>query len=288
MTATRKYVTATAFRASLETRLKQIANTEQVDLQRLRRMVAFDRFLARIVQDKQTRWVLKGGYAMELRLQKARATKDIDLTIEDPKHLLYAGGALNEILREELQEQASRDLGDYFVFMIGVSMMDINAAPYGGARYPVDARLDGRTFVKFHLDIGVGDAVLEPLESIITRDWLGFAGLGSATVLILSKEQQFSEKLHAYTLPNRSIQNSRVKDLVDMALLIKQGGLDPQRIKASLDVTFMRRKTHSLPEILTPPPDQWKPVFEKLAKACGVTDDIEKTFTLLNEFMKKI
>ncbi len=61
MTATRKYVTATAFRASLETRLKQIANTEQVDLQRLCRMVAFDRFLARIVQDKQTRWVLKGS-----------------------------------------------------------------------------------------------------------------------------------------------------------------------------------------------------------------------------------
>jgi hypothetical protein len=26
----------------------------------------------------------------------------------------------------------------------------------------------------------------------------------------------------------------------------------------------------------------------KLARACGVTDDIEKTFTLLKEFMKKI
>ena len=28
--------------------------------------------------------------------------------------------------------------------------MDLDAAPYGGARYPVESRLDGRAFVKFH------------------------------------------------------------------------------------------------------------------------------------------
>ena len=39
-----------------------------------------------------------------------------------------------------------------------------------GARFPVDARLDGRTFVKFHVDLGVGDEVLEPLESVQGED----------------------------------------------------------------------------------------------------------------------
>jgi hypothetical protein len=45
------------------------------------------------------------------------------------------------------------------------------------ARFPVDARLDGRTFVTFHVDLGVGDEILEPLESVEGEDWLGFAGL---------------------------------------------------------------------------------------------------------------
>ena len=32
-------------------------------------------------------WVLKGGYAMELRVQSARTTKDLDLTLHDGTHL---------------------------------------------------------------------------------------------------------------------------------------------------------------------------------------------------------
>ena len=35
--------------------------------------------------------------------------------------------------------------------------------PFGPrSRFPIDARLDGRTFVKFHVDLGVGDDVIEP------------------------------------------------------------------------------------------------------------------------------
>jgi len=36
-------------------------------------------------------------------------------------------------------------------------MATLDRAPEGGARFPVDARLDGRTFVTFHVDLGVGD-----------------------------------------------------------------------------------------------------------------------------------
>ncbi len=43
-----KYSTGNALRAALEERLKQIAKAENTDLQRLRRWVAFDRFLARL------------------------------------------------------------------------------------------------------------------------------------------------------------------------------------------------------------------------------------------------
>ncbi len=54
---------------------------ENVDLQRVRREVAFDRFLARLSSVPDSPWVLKGGYAMELRFKKARTTKDLDFTL---------------------------------------------------------------------------------------------------------------------------------------------------------------------------------------------------------------
>jgi hypothetical protein len=288
MTIPHRYSTAKAFRVALESRLKQIANSEHIDLQRIRRLVAFDRLLARIFQSGQTHWALKGGYAMELRMKEARTTKDIDLVIEDPKKLFHPDVLLNEALREELQEQVSKDLGDYFVFMIGLSIMDIDAAPYGGARYPIDARIDGRTFVKFHLDVGLGDAVMEPLEPIKTRNWLGFAGIDPPIVELLSKEQQFAEKVHAYTLPGRAIPNSRVKDLVDIMLLIKQGGLKQKKIKEALNVVFVRRKTHSLPKYINPPPANWRSVYEKMVSDCNVDVDIDEAFKLLEDFLKTL
>ena len=48
MDEVKQYKTAGAFRTALETRLQTRAQVERTDLQRLRRQVAFDRFLARL------------------------------------------------------------------------------------------------------------------------------------------------------------------------------------------------------------------------------------------------
>ena len=75
----RQFKDATAFRASLEERLKIHARKKGMDLQRLRRQVAFDRLLARLFSGQNPPWYLKGGYAMELRIHGARTTRDVDL-----------------------------------------------------------------------------------------------------------------------------------------------------------------------------------------------------------------
>ena len=169
MTEKGKYATGAALRAALEERLKQIAKTENIELQRLRRQVAFDRFLARLFHSEDTQWVLKGGYAMELRFQVARATKDLDFTVRT----VSTQG--EDAVLGYLQETGQRDLNDFFSFRVGAPTMDLDGAPYGGSRYPVEATMAQRTFVKFHLDVGIGDVVLEPLGHIQPRDWLGFA-----------------------------------------------------------------------------------------------------------------
>src|SRR5208282_2653109 len=142
---------------------------------------------------------------------------------------------------ESLRETGKLDLLDFFTFVFGNAMQDLDAAPYGGARFPVDARLAGRTFVKFHLDVSTGDVLREPYESLSGRDWLGFAGIAAANVPAISPEEQFAEKLHAYTLPRADRENTRVKDLVDLVLLIGQTKMDTARLPQAIRETFQRR-----------------------------------------------
>jgi hypothetical protein len=162
MARPRVYSTAEAFRRALEERLKRTSQGEQIDLNDLRRQVAFDRLLARLFREERVPWTLKGGYAMELRLKGARSTVDIDLTLQRVGATTETGGDANQAIQKMLQSAADIYLGDWFEFEIGPPMMDLNAAPYGGARYPVEARMDDRTFVRFHLDAGIGDVVMQP------------------------------------------------------------------------------------------------------------------------------
>ena len=127
-----------------------------------------------------------------------------------------------------LQVAASLDLGDWFEYTIEPVMTDITAALMRGARYPVEVRMDGRVFTRFHLDAGIGDVLMHPIAIIETRGWLAFAGIGSAQVQLIAREQQVAEKVHAYSRP-RNHPNSPVKDLVDLALLIGDGDLAKHR-----------------------------------------------------------
>jgi hypothetical protein len=222
------------------------------------------------------------GYALELRFKTARSTVDIDLTVGRVRDGTDSSD-VSQVVREMLQTAASLPLGDWFEFTIGSPIMDIAAAPYGGARYPVEVRMDGRIFAKFHLDTGIGDIVIHPLEIIETRDWLAFAGIERSQVQLIAREQQFAEKIHAYTLP-RNTPNSRVKDLVDMALLIGDSTLDRQRTLNALLLTFERRATHSLPKTLDAPPSEWVAPFQDLAKECGMPSDPNIVFERVRTF----
>ncbi len=285
------YTTAAAFRRSLEDRLKAIARKETVDLQRLRRQVVFDRVLARIFQPGSTPPLpvaLKGGYAMELRIKAARATKDVDLSLRssfftsDPDR-----SGRDEMILAGLRERAALDSRDFFEFEVGESILKLDAALYGGARFPIEARVDGRVFAKFHVDVGIGDAVIEPLEAIEGRDWLKFAGIPRSSVYMISQEQQFAEKLHAYTLPRPAATNTRVRDLVDMVLLIQLGTMVNERISGGIRVTFERRNTHSLPAILAAPPMEWQKPYQRLAEECGLSGSVDEGFSILNQYLSR-
>jgi hypothetical protein len=285
MAPPRTYSSPGAFRKALEERLTKASQTDQIDLNRLRRHVSFDRLLARLFRANTPPWVLKGGYALELRFKAARSTVDIDLTVQHVPP--GAGESVTGIVRQMLQSAADIPLGDWFEYKIGLPILDLDAAPYGGARYSVEARMDGRIFARFHLDAGIGDVVMQPLEVMECRDWLGFAGIERCQVLMIPPEQQFAEKLHAYTLP-RSNPNSRVKDLVDLALLSGYGDLNSGRLLEALRLTFERRGTHLMPAELPAPPSEWRLPFQALAEECVLPPDIATVFAGVREFLEKV
>jgi len=282
MTETRRYNSGAAFRTALEERLKRIARDEGIDLQRLRRQVAFDRFLARLFQSGHPDWFLKGGYAMELRFHQARATKDLDFTVRTTP----TGD--DDAVLAILQEVGATEIGDWFTFRISEATTDLDGAPYGGARYPAEAIVAGRTFVKFHLDVGIGDIIVDPVDVVRTRDWLAFAGIETASVLMIQTEQQFAEKIHAYTLPRPAAPNSRVRDLVDLVLLVQSGMMDRSRVAEALRRKFARRRTHELPPVLAAPPEDWAAPFATMAEECSLRMNAADAFNEVARYFQEV
>lgn len=275
--------TPAAFRQALEARLENLARSKGVDIQRLRKQTAFDRLLCRLFQMPGKPWVLKGGYAMELRIAGSRTTRDIDLVAR----CSFSGtGRLQARILRMLQAGAMMELNDFFAFFIGQPTKDLEGAPYGGARYPVEVRMAGRIFARFHLDVAAGDPVLEPIQTAWGGDWLAFAGIGSVPFSLISKEQQFAEKLHAYTLPRAGRVNTRVRDLIDMFLLV-QAGMESRLVRYAIQAVFSRRNTHPLPACFPMPPNNWVAPFDELAKECKLKIKIEEATQVIAAFMRQ-
>ncbi len=281
-----RYETPVALRRALEDRIMVLAAKAGDDIQRLRRQAAFDWLLCRLFQNENAPWLLKGGYAMELRIRAARTTRDIDLALRKSAATPQRWNI--EVVTAMLREAAAINLADGFEFTIGDATLDLDAAPYGGARFTVVAQMAGRRFAQFHMDVSSGDVLREPYEILEGRDWFVFAGLPRARVSAVSPEEQFAEKLHAYTLPRAGRENSRVRDLVDLVLLIEKVKLDESRLGKSIRETFKRRKTHVIPTTLTPPPALWSVPFSEMAEGCGLDADIHKHFTAVERFYQRL
>ena len=255
------YGSGAAFRRALEDRLRVQSLQSGVPLVRLRKMVVFDRFLARLTEDRPDAWVVKGGFALQLRLgDRARTTKDIDVLLVTPAADLH-----QVIVRAALQ-----DLGDWFQFEVERPSEDLGALEGGGVRLRVVGLLDGRRFETFHIDVGQGETLLEPVDMLRAPALLAFAGIPPTEIPCFPLPQQVAEKVHAYTRPHPSGQSSRVKDLVDILLIARLGPIDARALRQALEATFAGRGTHALPSYLPDPPSTWSTPFRRLAGEVGV------------------
>ncbi len=280
-----EYETAKAFAQALSTRLQQHSKEEGIDLNYLRRIVAIDVFLARL-QRNNVSFFLKGGYAMELRMSINRTTKDVDISYSSIKLSKMPEDQQQHELLNLFRNACAEGSQDFFVFKVEESAQSIDKA-CGGARFPIRVFLDNRVFTSFGLDVIIGDNELEPTEKLKSNNLLAFANIPQVEYRAISAAQQFAEKLHAYTNPTWE-ENSRVKDLVDMVLLINDGKLNRASLGAAIETIFKRRKTHELPTQLSPPPESWKKPYITLANQCKIESNYLAAYQQVKQFVETI
>ena len=292
------YATPGALRTALETRLRSQGTSAAVDLDRLRRRAVFERLLVRLDHAMPGQWVLKGGMALEVRLgDRARTTRDLDLALRQaaPEGSGEPQGGVpvdqgGEAVRERLIEAVADDPeGDGFEFRIGPARaIDVDEAGRPGWRFPVDARLDGRTFALVRLDVVARPEEISTTDRVRLRSVLAFAGFPDHEVEAVDPAQHFAEKLHALTRPWLERPNSRVKDLPDLVLLVGEGLEPTAELLATVEHVFVARASHEVPASLPDPPADWAERYATLAEELDLEPrTVDEAMALLRSFWER-
>lgn len=214
---------------------------------RIHLVLAIDRLLVRLLDAAPGRWVVKGGYANQLRRpDDARFTEDLDLRIE----------AAIESAPELLASGFAVDLGDDFSYEVASSPAPLEGPPGGGFRFVVAARLAGTELVRFKVDVSAADVVVGDFESYLSDPVVRRLGFRRSRFPVYPVHQHFAEKLHALTLP-RDVENTRARDLVDLVWFLRHFTFRAGALAIACIATFERRATHPWPPVIDVPPESW-------------------------------
>ncbi len=277
------------FRKALEERLRQREQKSREPLVRLRKRLVFERCMTRLQRKKDSPWILKGGFALELRLgDRARMTKDLDLGVD----LDLFGRAMvsRAELVQALRDSLAQEDPDRFALTLAESGRDALLVRGGTAyRFSVEARLAGRRFETIRLDVGLGDPIILPVDELTGSDLLAFADIPPAVIRSISRAQHLAEKVHALTLPYDDRINTRVKDLADIMLLMDLGLPASQTVRNAVDEIFATRRTHEVPRTFAIPPSAWVLSYSAVAEEIGLRETtIEAAVSRINEYWRTV
>jgi hypothetical protein len=254
---------------------------------RRRRLVVFDRVAARLSADPAAGWVLKGGAVMEFRLRdRARTTKDMDLAARPDSNPGLDGPAARDLLIDALSVDEDRD---GFLFQVSAPIeLTADTAGRRGWRFSVEARLAGRIFATVRIDVVARGEEIALTERLSLPNTLDFAGTPPRDIEVVDCRQHFAEKLHALTRDYGDRPNTRVKDLVDLVLLVESGLAADAAVTDAVRHVFTVRATHEVPEVLPDPPPGWAGTYPELADGLTETPPrLEAALDLVRDFWAK-
>jgi len=218
--------------ASVRARLLNVAKAQGVDFNQVLVRFALERILYRLSQSAHAdHFLLKGALLFTLWYDLPhRTTRDADLLGFGPSDL--------ESIAKTFRDIASVEVEDGIVFdPATVNVEEIRKdAGYAGARVLITGEL-AKARCKTQIDIGFGDAVTPgPVHAVYP---VLIADLPAPRLRTYPVYTVISEKLHAIVLLGMA--NSRLKDYLDLWVLLDREALNAHTLARAIAATFLRR-----------------------------------------------
>lgn len=218
--------------ASVRARLLNMAKAQGVDFNQVLVRFALERMLYRLSQSAHVDgFLLKGALLFTLWYDiPHRATRDADLLGFGPSDLASVAQTFRDIVSLEVDDGIHFDPASITVEEIR------KEAGYAGARVLITADV-AKARCKTQIDIGFGDAVTpEPVAAVypVLLNDLPAPRLRTYPVYTV-----IAEKLHAITFLGMT--NSRLKDYLDLSVLLDRETLNTKTLARAIAATFDRR-----------------------------------------------
>lgn len=218
--------------ASIRARLLAIAKSEGTDFNQVLVRFALERFLYRLSRSAHAdNFLLKGALLFALWYELPhRPTRDADLLGFGPSDLESIAATFRDIAGIEVGDGISFDPAT-------VSVEEIRKeAGYAGVRVLVVGEI-AKARCKTQIDIGFGDAVTPgPIQAVYP---VLIADLPAPVLRTYPVYTVIAEKLHAIALFGMA--NSRLKDYLDLSVLLGHETLDADILARAIAATFIRR-----------------------------------------------
>ena len=220
------------FAASVRARLLNVAKAQGADFNQVLVRFALERILYRLSQSAHAdHFLLKGALLFTLWYDMPhRTTRDADLLGFGPSDL--------ESIAQTFRDIASVEVEDGIVFdPASVNVEEIRKdAGYAGARVLITAEI-AKARCKTQIDIGYGDAVTPgPVHAVYP---VLITDLPAPRLQTYPVYTVISEKLHAIALLGMT--NSRLKDYLDLWVLLDREVLNANTLARAIAATFIRR-----------------------------------------------
>jgi hypothetical protein len=215
-------------------------------------------------------------------------TQDLDLGVAQTaaKHEDWSGVELAQALRRDLGAAGA----DRFQFIVPeADKVEPLIAAVKAYRFSVETRLAGRRFETIRVDVGLGDAIIPPADTLTGSDVLAFAGIPPPMIRATSRAQHLAEKVHALTRPFDDRINTRVKDLADVILLMDLGLPEPSVVRSVVEEIFTARRHHDIPHTIGPLPVTWVSSFTVMASELGLAQTtVDSATARVNEYWGRL
>lgn len=232
--------------------------------------------------------VVKGGAAMQIRLGDAesRATRDLDAA--------RAAGLSLETYLERLDERLAEGWAGFTGTVRDAEAPNPVDVPPDYVMRPFVIRLIYRGSFWFNLPFELGrdevgsTAAPELRMSARTTDLFARLGLPAPEPIpLLPVDHQMAQKLHACTWLDRSGQNDRAHDLVDLQILVREEAPDLASVGTTARRLFESRRAQSWPPTVRAH-DRWDTLYATAAEGLDVTGSVEEAIDWANLLIARV